>query len=56
MKNKKATDKIIELYSCANFEITVNTVAPPNQTANEVNQQQLVPKTKASILPKNDIL
>jgi len=32
----------------------VKNVAPPNETANEVSQQQLVPKMKAKILPKND--
>jgi hypothetical protein len=34
----------------------VNIVALPNHTASEVNQQQLVPSTKAIILPKNDFL
>jgi hypothetical protein len=34
----------------------VKIVAPPSQTANDVSQQQLVPKIKAIILPKNDFL
>ena len=32
------------------------TVTPPNHSAKEVNQQQLVPKIRAKMPPKNDFL
>ena len=55
-KNKIAKTINIMLYFPRKFANTVNIVAPPNQIANDVIQQQLVPNTKVIKLAKNDFL
>ena len=53
-KNPKITNNV--RYSPKKRASTVSAVAPPSHTANDVSQQQLVPKTNASTPPKNDFL
>ena len=55
-KSKVAKIIIAVLKRPTKVANAVKIEAPPSQTANEVNQQQLVPKMKANTLPKNDFL
>jgi len=56
IKHKAAMVRNTALNCCVQLEMNVSIVAPPNQIANEVIQQQLVASTRANIPPKNVFL